>query len=224
MKVQANARRLQVAVQEKQINPFYLTLKAQKEEREAFIMQHQLALIDSPKEERTEEPDCEVFKHTYVEIDEDQFKKSEREPKQDLFCFFDLRVTLPKNFMDKLGQADVVSPIQSVLMQEFIMETWPAVSSDHSQLFSCNAARLPGEWFRILTGKLSVQCQQAARHRCPSAAKCRFVSSLRDNSVGRWSASTTCVPRTRLRRLKSETASTQCYSNQRSTREHSKVT
>lgn len=76
-----------------------------------------------------------MFKHTYVEVDDTLFRKgSSTKPEgdtlqqqensdhinsermrgllqPDIFCFYNLRVNLPKTFFERLGQADLVTPL-----------------------------------------------------------------------------------------------------------------
>lgn len=84
MKEQRALMMLELQEAEKMNNPFYATLKAQKEEREAFLREHEnetaLALVAYPEEEHSpsvhydqpaDDTANELFKHTCVEIDED---------------------------------------------------------------------------------------------------------------------------------------------------------
>ena len=130
-----------------------MTLKAQKEERDAFLKNHgdelrlnngALTLFEPDKVqvnievlEKDEIQDVKdnFYNLTHVEIDDSKLKKkkfnsvkiepdhfqhdeqknqkdSERMRnmlKQDIFCFYNLQVNLPKSFFDKLGQTDMVS-------------------------------------------------------------------------------------------------------------------
>lgn len=152
---------------ERLANPFYSTLRAQKEERDAFMKQHKqeeqktLALLPIELYEQPEDPSpgeaeaekdgaFDVFKHTYVDIDEVKFAQSKKEKEKiseqnesksdedlqsfvgssiviekDIFCFYNLRVNLPKTFFDRLGQSDIVSAQQSMLIEEFVQASWP---------------------------------------------------------------------------------------------------
>lgn len=88
------------------MNPFYKTLKTQKEEREKFLT-NELKKIQKLEEppilpESTIIPDSNVFM-TAVQVDD------MKPLSQDIFCFYSLKVDLPKSFFTKLGDEAIVS-------------------------------------------------------------------------------------------------------------------
>eukprot|EP00347_Sterkiella_histriomuscorum_P013435 403364716 len=132
-------------------NPFYMALKANKDERERLkIMRKQqtlqqqddqyqlerLAREEELKRKAQEKVQSEIFAHTFVDyndndqgdvVEQDQEYKGDimNRPPKDVFTFMNLNFDLPTTYYQSFGDFNIPTEDQKTLLKNFMFSHWP---------------------------------------------------------------------------------------------------